>query len=652
MSLVALLKKLGSEHGIELDDDELEGMGLSADEERPDPSDDPMEVVLSGEAAGAAELFISEPRSWLATASTESDGLMWEPIIREGQWAVRPGAAGQKRRTPLKVVAGHSTDQRKEIGLADLIEAFNFPAVDHVTVPTSHQNDVTQNTGFIKALKLVNGEYKPKGSKTKKKVKVLMGGYDIKLPDIKEKMQLGAIASRSAGLLYDYVDTESGKTWPVVLEHVALTNKPWITGMKSFGRKLVKSVKSTVGLSLSDEQPDDEDLLAMEDALESIELADTSITWDKEDDPDWLRSQVTKQLDEARAQKISALPRGNGMYVEYDYPPRYRCAKARPGLALISDGWGDECNYWTAPFKIVKGEVEVETDYTKWTATKRAYIPDPTRNEFEPGEEPLEDEDVVEAPPVQLSRLQLAQRARKARASGESAPIVQENTTPSRGGEHMAGEDGTLQLSEEARKAIKAAEDRATAAEVQAKKSEDRADKLSDQIERLAGPVREAGVDGYISELKAMGLDEAHGFTGVLAEVRAQMLADDGEPAIQGEHFSDEKNTEGTLSLSEAIKRIFGAFEKAEDGKAKLGTQLSQPSESSETLGEDGKPAKTDPVEEAEKDFSQLSEEEQELELVLDNPVLARTLGLTEKVKAHKEAQAAAEAAKTNGGGA
>lgn len=620
MSLATLLKKLGAEHGIELDDDDLESLGLSTDEERPDPSDDPMEVVLSGEAAGAAELFISEPRSWLAADVVEKDGLMWEPIIREGQWAVRPGAGGQKRRTPLKVVAGHSKDQRKEIGLADLMDAFDYPAIEHVTVPTSHENDVTQNTGFIKALKLVNGEYKPKGSKTKKKVKVLMGGYDIKLPDIKQKMELGAIASRSAGLLYDYVDTESGKTWPVVLEHVALTNKPWITGMKAFGRKLVKAVKASVGLSLSDDAPEDEDLLAMEDALESIELADTSITWDKNDDPDWLRSRVNCQLDEARAAKVQAMQSNGkpGMYVDtYDYPPRYRCVKARPGLALIADGWGDEANCWTAPFKVVDGDVELETDLTKWTASKRVYIPDDARKQFDTGEEPLEDEPVVEAPPVQLSKLQLAQRARKARASGEPAPTVQENTTPSRGGEHMAGEEGTLQLSEEARKAIEAADARAKAAEA-------RADKLSDQIERLAGPVREAAVDGYISELKAMGLDEAHGFTGVLAEVRAQMLADDGEPAIQGEHFADEKNAEGTLSLTESIKRIFGAIERAEDGKAKLGTQLAQPSEESETVG-DGKPPKEDPVE---PDESNLSDEEQDARFAWDNKTMAKQLGM------------------------
>jgi hypothetical protein len=614
MSLASLLKKLGDEHGLQIDDNELEALGLSIDETEI-PQLDVLGDTLSGEAAGAVEIFLAAPQA----KAVEQDGLMWEPIIREGQWAVRPGPNGIKRRSPLKVVAGNSKNQRKQIGLKDIVEAFDDGAIEHVTVPTSHDNKTTENTGFIKGLKIVQATIKDKLSKKDKKVAVLMGGYDIRDPDIKKKIDLGTIASRSAGLLYDYINTETGKKYPVALEHVALTNKPWITGMKSFGRKLVKlSVSDPVGLSLSDEEPQDDELLAQEDALESIELADTSITWDKEDDPDWLRARVNDQLNEARAKKIAEvrakLPSGAYVSYDYEYPPHYRCAKARPGLALISDGWGEECNYWTAPFTVTQGEVELEVDLEKWTASKKVFIPDSDRKSFEPGEEPLKDE---QKPVVQLSRIQLAQQDRKSRNKGNQ-PIQKIETHP-RGGEHMAGEDNALQLSEEARKLIQAAEDRAKAAE-------EKAERLSTQVDKWMATNTVTQADSYIKELKAIGLDEQHGFTGVLAEVHALMLADDGEPAVQSDHFATDGNSTGELSLSEAIKRIFKAFERGEDGKIKLGEQVVEPLEKPDEkkLGDDGKP----PLEDEEKPFDELSEEEQLAQLAKDNPELAKTLRL------------------------
>lgn len=201
----------------------------------------------------------------------------------------------------------------------------------------------------------------------------------------------------------------------------------------------------------------------------------------------------------------------------------------------------------------------------------------------------------------------------------------------------MAGSATELQLSDEARAVIDGLKKDLETANA-------RADKFGEQIERLAGPVRNAAVDGYISELKAMGLDEAHGFSGVLVEVRDLMLADDGEPAVASDKFADGANEKGTLSLSEALKRVFGAFKKGEDGRVALGAQLAQPTEKpGEALGDDGKPLATDEAPK-EKPFDQLSDEEKDIALARDNPAMARVLGVDpEKLKA-------AQAAATNGG--
>lgn len=652
MSLATLLRKFGADNGIEVDDDELAALGLSLDEPEQDVAFDASDlstIVLDGEAAGAVELFLSEPRTWLADKPVETEDGFWEPIIRTGQWAMRPGAGGKKRRSPLKVVAGHSKDQRKEIGLQDIMDAHEARAIEHVTVPTSHLNDVTQNTGFIKRLKIVDGTYTPKGSKESKECKVLMGLYDIRLPDIKKKLQLGAIASRSAGLLYDYVDTEHGKTWPVVLEHVALTNKPWITGMTAFGRKLKKSVKSTVGLSLSDEEPEDADLLAEEDALgDSIELADTTITWDKADDPDWLRSRVNCRLDEARRAKIAAAQVANpAAYPSYGDYPSYRCVKARPGLALVADGWSDDSNYWTAPISVVDGDVQLDEDLSNWKASKRVWIPDDSRQEFEPGEEPLQE------PEEQLTPLQMAQRARAARTKTPPTGGDKETTTHPRGGEHMAGENGTATLSEPAR-------DELAKLRAELEAANKRNETLSQQVDGLLGRDRTNRADAFVSKLKGDGFTEERGFAGVLKEVRDLMLADDGGPAVQSDNFSDSGNATGELTLSDAIERIFDAFKRGEDGKVALGEQVVQPSEKVDETKKDetgatfsdGKPSDKETEEEKQLDYSELSEEEQLDVLLADNPILAQAMAATNpKVRERLEAIEAAKKAGSNGNG-
>ena len=749
MGLATLLRKLSTEHGVELSDEELEGLGLDLDDEPSTPADvDVLDEVLSGEAAGAVELFLAAP-STAKVDAVEKDGLLWEPIIREGQWAVRPGPGGQKRRSPLRVVAGHSKNQRKQIGLQDVVDAFNDGAIEHVTVPTSHDNKVTENTGFIKALKIAKATVKDKLSGKDKTVAVLMGGYDIRDPEIKQKITLGTIASRSAGLLYDYVNTESGKRYPVALEHVALTNKPWITGMKAFGRKLVKAGSAApVALSLSDDEPADDDLLAQEDALESIELAATNtVTWDKADDPDWLRGQVSCRLDEARAKKIAAMPQGVASSLSYDYPPRYRCVKARPGLALISDGWGDGANYWTAPISVVDGEVQLDDNLDNWTPTKQAYISDDSRSKgFEPGDEPLAD-DGWEAPEIErVSAVALAQMARKdkswsgdasnytdeqyARATaldrGKDAGTAKEryglpfktpdgaisaqgvrsaaaalvgarggvkgaspeqkraaarklltaaakvgvdlgdsikalagvkkasgtntsddNTTPSRGGEHMAGESGaTLQLNEEAERRIREAEERA-------RQAEERAERFSADLDVIKADRREALADRNIQALKDLGFTEDKGFSGVLVEVRNLMLADDGGPAVQGDNFADDGNKTGELTLSQALFRVFKAFERTEDGKLKVGESLTQPPEEpGAKLGDDGKPKKDDPKDDSEDfDYSKASQKEIEVHLARTSPGNARAAGIdVEKVLAEADAAEAAAKAGQNGG--
>lgn len=158
----------------------------------------------------------------------DDDGLLWAPILRSGTLAVRPGPGGKKIHEPLVFVPGHSSDARKEIGLEDLMDAFNAGAVQHVTIPTNHENGVLDNTGFIEAMKMADSTLRP-GEK------VLMGGHRFTEPDVKDKVSRGTVANRSCGILYDFTNTETGTIFPAVIEHVCLTNRPFVPGMEPYG---------------------------------------------------------------------------------------------------------------------------------------------------------------------------------------------------------------------------------------------------------------------------------------------------------------------------------------------------------------------------------------------------------------------------------
>jgi hypothetical protein len=158
----------------------------------------------------------------------EDREMIWAPILRSGMLATRPGPNGEKKHEPLVFVPGLASDPRKEIGLQNLYDSFKAGAIQHVTIPTNHDNGVLDNTGFIKDLKIVDSKKRP-GEK------VLVAAHDFRDPDVRKKVELGTIANRSCGIVYDYVNTESGQSYDQTIDHVALTNRPWVTGMTPYG---------------------------------------------------------------------------------------------------------------------------------------------------------------------------------------------------------------------------------------------------------------------------------------------------------------------------------------------------------------------------------------------------------------------------------
>lgn len=182
--------------------------------------DEPVERPF--DQVGMAEMMFSETQ-----CSEDERGLIWKPALRTGEWAMSPGPGQRPTPRPLRVRL-RTENPTSEIGLENLVEAFQDRAMDHVTIPLSHADRVDENTGFIEQLRIVPDEADPSSH-------ILMAGYRFTEPDIKDKVKRGTIANSSVGVLFNYIRKRDGKKFPQALGHIALTNKPWIDGLTPFG---------------------------------------------------------------------------------------------------------------------------------------------------------------------------------------------------------------------------------------------------------------------------------------------------------------------------------------------------------------------------------------------------------------------------------
>lgn len=218
----------------ELSSEDIEAMVREIEE-----AEESGEVDLAENERLLAEMFFED------SESSQEDGLIWKTILREGTWKFSPSAGQTPIKKPITVVSSGASDPKKLIiSMEELKKNFEEGAIEHVTIPTSHADKVLENTGFIKALRF---------SKDKDGRVTLEAGHDFTEPDVKEKAVRGTVANTSAGILFDYIQKETGRKFGAVLGHVALTNRPWLNGMKPFG---VEASEDLTVVAFSEEEVD------------------------------------------------------------------------------------------------------------------------------------------------------------------------------------------------------------------------------------------------------------------------------------------------------------------------------------------------------------------------------------------------------------
>ena len=126
-------------------------------------------------------------------------------VIREGEW-IHPQNSSLKFKVTL--------DRMKE-----WVNNFKNKVVDIVAVPIKHSDNPMDNTGIIEDL-FISG-------------KSLFAKFNITLNEVAEKIGK-TILGCSVGIEKDYMNTETGENYGEVINHIALTNNPYIPGLGEF----------------------------------------------------------------------------------------------------------------------------------------------------------------------------------------------------------------------------------------------------------------------------------------------------------------------------------------------------------------------------------------------------------------------------------
>lgn len=203
-----------------------------------------VEANLMDEPQTLAEMYFDD------SGTKEEGDLIWKTVLREGEWKFSPGPGQLPINKPIKVVKdGRSDGKSMTISIEEIKNSFTSGAKEHVTVPTSHEDKVHENTGFVKDVRVGEDE---NGRA------ILEAGIEFTEPDIKDKVKRGTIANTSAGILFDYIQKESGKKFNAIMAHTALTNSPWLNGMKPFGVEASENLQVVTFSEVNNENPADD----------------------------------------------------------------------------------------------------------------------------------------------------------------------------------------------------------------------------------------------------------------------------------------------------------------------------------------------------------------------------------------------------------
>lgn len=499
------------------------------------------EVTESSEVEEAAEFASEKSLAEIHLSGDDykenEDGFILKEILRTGEWNVIPTKSGIVKK-PLKVVKdGLSNAKEGIISLSEIVENFKNGAVQNVQIPLSddsddHKNITRLNTGYVRDIWISEDE-----SGDAK----LVAKMEFTEPDIKEKVLRGTYSDVSCGIPWSMVSR--GKKYGAALEHVAITNRPFIDGLGPF---LAASDNVEEEIEVTHFSMDDVEMDAAVAEAPAVEAPVAEITTDApvadaEESSDEAVEQFDN-LDELEAAIEAAqfedelrdfatealtsqleLPEGYEI-AEVLYSDDQKIFTVRNSIAETS---------WQVPFEVTDSGTSqgvLLAGVEDWVAMDEEEAQAPVENSAAPRQE---------AP---MSDLEAAQQLREILLSDVPEITNEEDNLSTLHGEEL----DRLDLSDEQRAAFQS---------------------ILEENAQLSAKTREADADARISELEEMGLKERPGFLKLYREV---MLSDDGGPAVVV--FSDGSEEKEKLTAVEILDRALDAL-KDDEGKVALSDQ-------------------------------------------------------------------------------
>jgi hypothetical protein len=437
-------------------------------------------------------------------AVEEKDGFVVKEVLRTGEWPVIPTGAGLMKK-PLRIIRdGMSSKNDGVIALSELVTNFRAGIPHRVQVPLSdessndHKNTTRLNTGFVRDLWIAD-----EGEQSK-----LVAKIEFTEPEIKDKALRGTYDDVSCGIPWNL--KVRGRESGACLEHVCITNKPFIDGLGPFlalsdGNEHVEVQIAHFGAIA--EAPSDTETEVEEEQTPPAEETETEET---EEPPEAEATEEPLSHNQQRDLIQRAL-------VAQGLGRDYEIVDIQGTSVLIHNRAADV--HWLVPFTVDGQNLSI-AQVTDWVVQEGQIEAGPA--------------------PAQLSELQRVQQLRELRLS-------QQPFQPNEGGSPMTqlSLDG-VELSDEQRAAIQS---------------------VLDENATLKKDNRVTKADQRVTELSELGLNER---PGALKLYRQVFLSDDGGAAIV--LLADDGREKERLTALDILDRFIEAV-KGSDGKVVLSDQ-------------------------------------------------------------------------------
>lgn len=254
----------------------------------PPAADPEMRLVLLSQS-------LAQP---LHQGTEDDDGLVWKIACKTGTLALSPGPGQIDVEEPL-ILTGEL--------FRDMKQSFDEQAFPHVTVPETHANGPLENTGYVRAVEVLDYDAVMSDPRVTEKAReviagdpadteYLLCGVEFTEPDVKQRALNGSIPDTSIGVKFGYRAKRTGKLFRAAFEHLNLTPVPWVDGLPAFGLSQQGKVYDA-----EKDEPIPQVYIDMPELNASISARVSSdggrYEWDLEDiDPDQIRSDAATAL--------------------------------------------------------------------------------------------------------------------------------------------------------------------------------------------------------------------------------------------------------------------------------------------------------------------------------------------------------------------